>query len=145
MSEIGSEAQVNSTPVFRGHHLVCLHFYDGTGYNSQFIKYLADILNKAEKNAVKICSGADCICIECPHLRDGICACYENAEADIRFMDSKALELLGLFSDEKISWKDVRTRVEKIFCEWNRLYCMGCDWRSACENNPGFRKLISYP
>jgi hypothetical protein len=131
------------TPIFRGHHLICLHFYNGEGYSAEYIEHLSNTLEIAEKGAVEICAGADCICKKCPHLRDDNCEYYENAEVDIRRMDSTALDLLGLSADTSISWKEVREKVEKIFHEWYELYCKDCNWLSACEKNVRFRKLIS--
>jgi uncharacterized protein len=138
--------QINAAhfaPNFRGHHLICLHFYNGEGYGAEFIRHLSEILSIAESGDVNICAGADSICKACPHLRDGNCAYYENAEADIRNMDAKAFELLGLTPGTSISWKEVRKKVEKIFREWYCLYCKDCSWASACQKNESFRKLIS--
>jgi len=132
-----------SIPVFRGHHLVCLHFYDGTGFYPEYVEHLAGTIKKAEDGLVDICPGADCICARCPYLKDGGCASYENAEADIRLMDRKALELLELPSDGSIVWKDIRVKVERIFPEWHKSYCRECSWREACEKNEDYRRLAS--
>jgi|WetSurMetagenome_2_1015567.scaffolds.fasta_scaffold00050_11 uncharacterized protein len=143
MSRDKSDIAAPSLPVFRGHHLVCLHFYDGTGFDPEYIRHLEDTVGTAAKGNVKICVGADCICARCPHLKNGDCSYYENAEADIRLMDGKALELLSLKPDEAVSWKEVGARVEGIFSTWRRMYCGECDWRTACEKHPEFCRLMS--
>ncbi len=130
-------------PIFRGHHLICLHFYNGEGYNADYIEHLSNILIMAEKGAIEICEGADCICTKCPNLCENNCAYYENAETDIRRMDAAALELLKLTPGMSISWMEVRQKVERIFQDWNRMYCKDCNWISACEKSAGFRNLIS--
>jgi hypothetical protein len=130
------------SPVFRGHHLICLNFYNGEGYSTGYIEHLSQTLAIAEKEAVKICVGADCICKECPNLCDEKCECYENAEADIRCMDATALDLLGLSPDTSISWKEVREKIGDIFHEWYGLYCKDCNWISACRKNESFGQLI---
>ena len=129
--------------VFRGHHLICLHFYKGEGYNDDYIEHLSNTLELAEKGAIEICEGADCICAKCPNLSDDNCAYYENAEADIRRMDATALDLFGLSPDTSIPWKEVREKVEKIFHDWYGLYCKDCNWISACQKNVRFKKLIT--
>jgi uncharacterized protein len=136
-----SEESATPVPVFRGHHLVCLHFYDGTGYSSHFMERLAQILIKAEEGNITICSGADCVCAECPHMISGKCSYNENADADIRLMDDMALKLLGLSAGESIEWKELRSRVERIFPVWYEMSCLECDWRPACEKNLAFRRL----
>jgi len=133
----------HSSPVLRGHHLICLQFYNGEGYGAGFIKYLSGMLAAAEKGEIEICEGADCICKVCPHLLGDACAYYENAEADIRGMDARALELLGLIPGRAVSWKKVRAKIEKIFKEWHGLYCIDCSWSSACRKNERFSKLVA--
>jgi hypothetical protein len=132
-----------SVPVFRGHHLICLHFYNGEGYSAEYIEHLSGTLAVAEKTGIRICVGADCICRKCPNLNEDGCDYYQNAEADILCMDAAALDLLGLAPDLSISWQSVREKVEKIFHVWHGLYCKDCNWVSACEKNEQFRKLIS--
>jgi len=138
MSKISS-----SSPLLRGHHLICLHFYNGEGYSAEYIKHLSNTLEIAEKGIVSICAGADCICTKCPNLRDDNCEYYENAERDIRRMDATALELLKLTPGASVSWKEVREKVEKTVREWYGLYCKDCNWISACRGNERFRKLIT--
>jgi hypothetical protein len=133
----------SSSPVFRGHHLICLHFYNGEGYGAEFVEHLTDTLAIAESGSVEICDGADCICKVCPHLRDSACVYYENADADIRRMDATALDFLGLSPDASVSWKEARGKTEKIFHKWYSLYCKDCSWITACQKNERFRKLIT--
>jgi uncharacterized protein len=143
MQMTGSDSSADSTPVFRGHHLVCLHFYDGTGFSPEYIRHLTDTVKRAEAGAVKICEGADCICAECPYLENRECSYYEYAEPDIRRMDHKALELLGLDPGESAEWKDLRTKAVKIFSVWYNSCCKECAWRPACEKNEEYRRLSS--
>ncbi len=128
-------------PVLRGHHLVCLHFFKGEGYDAEFIKNLEDILDAGENNKIEVCSGADDICGKCPHLRDGQCENHENAEEEIKEMDDTALRLLKVSPGVKIRWSRIRERLPEIFLEWYGSYCGDCDWRMACEKSDLFRKL----
>jgi hypothetical protein len=66
----------------------------------------------------------------------------EGAEQEIREMDAKALELLGLSISEKVSWKALMDKIPGIFPEWHSLYCVDCDWRKVCEKNASFRELL---
>ena len=122
-------------PILRGHHLVCLHFFDGEGYDEAFINNLEDTLRRAEDADVEITEGADKVCAACLHLKEGRCMQSEGADKEIRGMDRKALELLGLSTGDKTGWKALRSKVPEIFPEWYSLYCIDCDWRKMCNKN----------
>ena len=125
----------------RGHHLVCLHYYDGEGYDEPFIKNLEEVLELAGKEGVRAVEGADEVCGPCP-WRDGAACTYSAAaDGEIRQMDTRALELLGLKAGDEVSWKSLRETGALIFREWYRLYCFACSWRPVCEKNARFRAL----
>lgn len=126
----------------RGHHLVCLHFFTGEGYDRDFTRSLRNILTRADREEIRIASGADDVCTSCPNLRLGRCEYRANAEPDIREMDRKALALLNLsVSGGGRRWDELRDSVRAIFPEWHSLFCSACDWRRACAKNVFFREL----
>ena len=128
-------------PSLRGHHLICLHFFNGEGYSEEFIRNLKNALKKMEHSPVEICSGADEICMKCPYLKDNTCHYDNNAEEDIRDMDTKALELLNLSPGSKADWNSIRDAVPGIFIQWHASYCESCDWITACGKNTLFQRL----
>ncbi len=130
-------------PKLRGHHLVCLHFFDGEGYDDAFIKNLEDALCRTKSEDVEIAPGADDVCAACLHLKEGRCMQSEGADKAIREMDAKALELLGLSISDRVGWKALQDRIPGIFPEWYSLYCVDCDWRDVCQKNTFFRKLMN--
>jgi hypothetical protein len=73
--------------ILRGHHLICLHFFSGEGYDAQFIENLRDVLKRAESEEIEIVSGNDDVCAKCLYLKDHKCAYDENADKEIREMD----------------------------------------------------------
>ena len=50
----------------RGHHLICLNFFKGEGYDEVFIKNLEKILSKMEKENIKVVEDFDDVCKSCP-------------------------------------------------------------------------------
>jgi hypothetical protein len=130
-------------PALRGHHLICLHFFNGEGYSQEFTGNLEDTLQKTEHSPVEICQGADEVCVKCPYLKDSTCHFEKNAEDDIRAMDGKALELLKLSLGCKADWKDIRNAIPGIFIEWYVSYCKDCDWITACGKNALFQRLLA--
>ena len=41
---------------FRGHHLICLYFFSGEGYNNTYIDNLKIVMNRVKNNELEICS-----------------------------------------------------------------------------------------
>lgn len=128
-------------PALRGHHLVCLHFFNGEGYNNEFIENLSKVLTTAEYHKIDVLHGADDVCSKCPNLKQEKCNYTESADVEIREMDKKALHLLGLSGGASIGWKDIRKRIPGIFQMWYREYCNSCGWKRACEQNDLYRNL----
>ncbi len=128
-------------PALRGHHLICLHFFHGEGHNEAFTENLMATLRRAEEEEILISAGADDVCKSCPYLKDGRCLYDEDADKEIRTMDSKALELLGLSPGNKVKWSTLKDRIPDLFSDWFSLYCRECDWRDSCEKNGFFQEL----
>lgn len=125
----------------RGHHLICLHFFDGEGYDTAFVKNLEDVLKKAEYEQIEVSEGADDVCKMCPHLEGGICKYDEDAEREVRMMDEVALGLLTIDLNTKVRWQDIGEKIPAIFHEWHERYCNGCDWNDVCEKNDFYQEL----
>jgi len=118
----------------RGHHLICLHFFSGEGYDSEFVENLRKILEKAESGEeIEICSGADDICRKCPHLKGERCLHDEDVDGEIREMDRRAIKLLRLSAHRRVKWLKIKDEIPAVMHEWSKDYCKTCSWRSACE------------
>lgn len=128
-------------PALRGHHLICLHFFNGEGYSREFVRNLEVTLQKTECSPVEICTGADEVCMKCRYLKDSTCHYDKNAEEDIRDMDCKALELLQLSPGSEAEWNKIRNAIPGIFTKWHASYCVNCDWITACSKNTLFQSL----
>ncbi len=132
-------------PALRGHHLICLQFVRGEGYNAQFVENLKTVLQAAEVGEIVIKNGADDVYGKCPYLNHTRCRYSEEAEEGIAEMDGKALALLDLSRKTKVKWKEIGQRLPEIFGVWYQTYCTECSWRGACEKNDFFRKLRARP
>lgn len=128
----------------RGHHLICLHFFNGEGYDIAFIKNLRDVLQRAESEEIEVCDGADDICIRCPYLKDYKCQYDEGADEEIREMDEMALRLLKINYASRIRWQEVREKIPEIFSQWFANYCYDCDWNNVCEKNKFYQTLNEF-
>ena len=127
---------MSDIPKLRGHHLICLHFFSGKGYNLEFVKNLRDTLKKISELGVEISLGADDICRSCPHLRGGKCSSDENSNDEITEMDRFALSLLKETPGAKTKWHGVKEIIPEIFNFWLERYCKKCSWKDVCEEDP---------
>jgi hypothetical protein len=128
-------------PTLRGHHLICLHFFSGEGYDQTFIDNLRNTLNAVKSEGLTIGRGGDDVCGKCPYLINNACQYSENADAEIREMDRKALALLDLAVEKSVTWDGIQNIIPDIFSDWFRSYCSDCEWITVCEKNDFFRKV----
>jgi len=129
-------------PLLRGHHLVCLHFFNGEGYDEAFINNLKNLSSLVEKEKITVSSGADDVCRSCHYSGEKRCLYSESSEEEIKGMDAKALSLLALSCEDKVIWLALKEKICRIFPEWFSLYCIECDWRKTCEKNVLFQSLL---
>jgi hypothetical protein len=127
----------------RGHHLVCLHFYEGEGYDRPFIDSLENVIEEIETVGVEVAAGADDVCGPCPHRTGTACTMSATADREIREMDARALALLDLPVGHKTGWDVLRDAVAAVFPAWYESYCFACNWRRACEKKDFFRQLTA--
>jgi len=130
----------------RGHHLICLHFFHGKGYDPEFIANLTRLLKKAEDGAlIRVQAGPDDVCKQCPHLRNRKCSFIDTAEAEIQDMDRTALELLQTDNDKEIRWTHIKEKIPGILEDWAVKYCTSCSWETACTVTDIKKSLLNTP
>jgi hypothetical protein len=129
-------------PNLRGHHLICLHFFRGEGYNPEFVENLVSVLKKADVTPIKVVRGVDDVCTKCPHKANDKCLYGENSDEEIREMDKRALELLMVEEYDEIKWNDIVEELPSIFGSWYASYCSSCEWRGACDRDASYRRMI---
>ena len=126
----------------RGHHLVCLHFFTGEGYNPEFIENLKEILTRAHSGEeVEVCSGVDDVCTMCPFVKERRCHYDKYAENEIQKMDRSATELLKIEPGVKVIWLDIWERLKGVLKTWKADYCRNCNWRKVCEKTALYQEI----
>ncbi len=130
-------------PKLRGHHLICLQFFNGEGYDETFIRNLEHVLRQAEEEEITVTSGADDVCAACLHLKQGKCEYSDHSDEEVRKMDKKALELLGFSETGSCEFMSLplQDSLRKVFPQWRSLYCQECDWKGICEKNELYSDL----
>lgn len=117
----------------RAHHGMCLAFFEGKGYSSEFTIHMGKMKQLLSENPeVYIFSETDDICSSCPNNKEGVCL----SEGKVKNYDSQVLALCGLQSGTGLLWKDFEKLVETNVLNAGKRkdICGGCQWNYICEN-----------
>jgi len=55
--------------ILRGHHLICINFFSGKGYDEVFVDNLKGIMKGIDTEVIRITEGPDDVCKSCPISR----------------------------------------------------------------------------
>jgi len=116
----------------RGHHLICLHFYRGEGYDKGFVENLEAVLREAAREGVTVVGGGDDICVACPSYSGGVCIHEPGSEEKVNVLDTLAKSLLKI-ENRNFRWGDIKVQIPRIITEWREKACAECEWISVCE------------
>lgn len=114
----------------RPHHLICLQFYQGLGYDENFVKNINKIAQNWEIFPVLVVEGPDDICISCPNLDNGRC---KLGEENVQKKDEKAKEFLKIKKGDLIEKSSIRKRLYKFIERWFEECCTDCRWYEVCR------------
>lgn len=117
----------------RPHHSLCLSFFVGKGYSSEFTENMSRVKEWLEKEAptVEITMGADMICEHCPHKIKGECEASEKVER----YDSTVCRICGFSDGEALPWKEISEAAQNKIIKAGRLreVCGDCQWIEICR------------
>ncbi|MGC9070050.1 MAG: DUF1284 domain-containing protein [Elusimicrobiales bacterium] len=119
----------------RGHHFLCIEGFRGYGYSSDFVKNMADIISKLQKDPKVIpINFADDICAFCPHLKNGMCCNEKGGEKEVFKMDSSFFKKTGIIPKQIYRYSDIKKRIYEVFKTRKKLFgiCDGCSWKKIC-------------
>lgn len=117
----------------RPHHGLCLNYFEGKGYSSDFERHMQEVSDLLKKDT-KICiaDGADEICSACPNLQNGKCVSAEIVDHH----DQAVLKKCGLEKGEELTYGEfqelVRGRI--LLPKKRREICGDCQWSSICDS-----------
>ncbi len=116
----------------RPHHGMCIQFFHGAGYSSEFVDKMSAIIGYLNENdpELRLLPGCDQICACCPNDQGGLC---RKAEL-VRGYDLKVLERCGLTSGCSIRWSDFSQLVRELIINTGKRpeICGDCSWNSLC-------------
>lgn len=114
----------------RAHHGLCFAFFQGKGYNHEFIENMKKMQAHLESNPriILLCE-ADDVCAHCPNARANGCV-SEKPET----YDRLVLAYCGLEEGVRMHWHDfaqaVRSRI--LLPDRRTEICGDCQWSALC-------------
>lgn len=132
--------------VLRGHHLLCVHGFQGNGYSPAFVEKMADIVNGFRNDQIdfpiQVVRGFDETCLVCPNKGESVCEAGPESEQHVQFLDSNVFRHLGLQEGETyLKSQLVSLTKEKVKPEDLAHLCQGCSWYHYGMCTEGIAKL----
>lgn len=115
----------------RAHHGMCMAFFQGKGYSSEFTAHMGEIIHKLESNPM-ICLSAqtDSICSKCPNNMQGLC----KTESRVVEYDKRVFAYCGFSEGMVMPYAEFKRAVyENILIPNKREeICGSCQWNELC-------------
>ena len=128
-----SEETTRDRLSLRAHHLLCLHGFQGLGYDDRFVENMAEVCKRVRAEPgpeIVVVDEPDDICAPCPHTFGSACGkSGGDAEERAKELDHRVLAKLGINPEQVFSRNDLLALLqEKITPEDLVSVCEGCEW-----------------
>jgi len=117
----------------RAHHGLCMFYFKGKGYSSEFVENMTSFKNYLESNPlVLITCKTDVICDKCPNNVNGKCI----TEDKVSQYDRRVLSKCRLTDGDIIHYDKFRNLIlHNIIIPGKREeVCGNCMWTTLCRN-----------
>ncbi|MDA3936059.1 MAG: DUF1284 domain-containing protein [Actinomycetota bacterium] len=121
----------NSFVRLRGHHLICLHFFLGSGRSPEFAKVVLRTRAQLDKNAAIVVKENDDVCEHCATRIEDEATCAGDNCGPCN-LDAVAMDILGVRVGEIIEFSDIGHRLTDGIDVWREHACSACDDREDC-------------
>ncbi len=112
----------------RYHHLLCLYYFKGFGYDEKFINNMGKIKAKYQNEEINLVTSFDDLCKSCPNKVDGLCRWEDKV---IRY-DNNMKNIIE--KGNNILYSDIEDKIKEIINDKNRLHiCDDCKWNEYCK------------
>lgn len=112
----------------RPHHINCLYFYKGYGYDEEFVKNMNEIasyFNNNNDEKIKLVDRCDDVCRACPNKKEGRCETFEK----VKQLDKNTLKEYNLKIGQLYSISDIKKNIYENFSKDKFLrICKDCSW-----------------
>ncbi|MBN6188546.1 DUF1284 domain-containing protein [Aneurinibacillus sp. BA2021] len=130
----------------RGHHLLCVHGFQGMGYSPEFIEKMKELVAQIRDPEcdiwLEVAIGFDDACGACPHRGPTKCEASDDSDLHVKQMDARVIRHLGLEADAtyRKEWL-VRRTARMVEPDDLDVLCEGCSWLEQGVCKDGIRRL----
>ena len=116
----------------RPHHGLCIQFFEGKGYNPEFIQHMTEVISHLQTSNpyLTLTVGTDNICSHCPHCEGNCC----DSADKVRKFDTAVLQYCNLAEGTNLHWNDFQALVRETILNEGLLaeICGNCQWFGIC-------------
>ncbi|PYZ96829.1 hypothetical protein CR205_14210 [Alteribacter lacisalsi] len=130
----------------RGHHLLCVHGFQGMGYSPGFVRRMEEIVTEIrdpdQDFGIRVLVELDDACDVCPHNGSTFCAASPGSDAHVKGLDTRALKHLKLEAgrlyrkSKLVEWTARTVKPDDL-----DHICKGCSWLAHGVCKAGIAKL----
>ncbi|HCW52928.1 MAG TPA: DUF1284 domain-containing protein [Clostridium sp.] len=115
--------------LIRPHHINCIFFFKGLGYNFEFTSNMKNIISQLRNKPdthIKLVSQCDSLCKYCPNKTNNSTCIFEN---NVSLLDFNTLKYWELQNDHEYSFKEIINNIYRNYnCNTFIKICSRCEW-----------------
>lgn len=132
--------------ILRGHHLLCVHGFQGMGYSPDFVQKMAEIVDDIRNDQldfpIRVVIDLDEACGTCPNKGDGFCNASPDSDDHVKGLDRRSISHLGLEPGHTYDKSTLIQRtIERVRPDDLDIICAGCSWLSYGVCKAGIEKV----
>lgn len=132
--------------VMRGHHLLCVHGFQGMGYSPEFVETMkaivTDICDDIKDFPIRVVADFDEACGACPHRGIERCEASSDSHEHVLTMDKKTLKHLGIERNQVYLKSElIVLTAQKVEAGDLDYLCAGCSWLAYGICKEGIEQL----
>jgi hypothetical protein len=107
-------------------------FFEGKGYNEEFTKHMASVIEKINENdMIQLVCEVDIVCEKCPNNVNLVCTSNDK----VTQYDKEVLKYCNLSPNDVIMLGDYKQLLHQriLFQDKLNLICGNCEWSNICQ------------
>ena len=113
----------------RFHHLLCLYYFKGYGYDEAFVKNMKEIKERINDEKIMVISSFDDLCFSCPNKGKSC-----RWEEKVLKYDKNIQNLTNINEGDILTYKEILAKLDKVIKSGNRMHaCDDCKWSTYCK------------
>jgi uncharacterized protein len=146
MPDVGREEERMEPIVLRGHHLLCVHGFQGMGYSPAFVAKMGEIVERIrdprQDFPIRVVRDFDDACQACPNKGAERCEASPDSEEHVQTLDRNVLTHLGLTAGEVYLKSELVERTRRLVAPDDLAFlCAGCSWYEYGVCREGIARL----